>query len=99
MGRPALQEEITRELELYVAHAEAQPAADFPLSIRAVARAIGRSPTSLYRYGLDRRIALARRRQAAQASRNPAAVERLAYYERLATLHEQLKEAETVSDT
>ncbi len=94
MSRQSQQEELTRELHAYLTTAEKQSPEDYPLDSRSVAKVLGVSPTTLYKYHFQEPIREAARRQqenAKQASKKPPLH---SPKERLQKLGEELKLAE-----
>jgi len=72
MPRQSQQEELTVALYAYLATAEKQSPEDYPLDGRSVAKALGVSPTTLYKYRFlepIREAALRQQENAKQASK------------------------------
>lgn len=63
MPRQSQQEELTTALHTYLAIAEKHPPEEYPLDGRSVAKALGVSPTTLYKYQLQEHIRAAANRQ------------------------------------
>lgn len=82
-------------MRAYVALAETAAAGDRPLDVRAVARAVGTSATTLYKYGLEREVHAAAERQRRHADASPARQEKLGYDARLVALRRELEAMET----
>jgi len=94
MSRQSQQAELTIALYAHLATAEKQSPEDYPLDSRSVAKALGVSPTTLYKYRFQEPIREAARRQqesAKQASKKPSLYSPM---ERLRRLDEGLKLAE-----
>jgi hypothetical protein len=83
MPRYSQREELTAALHSYLAIAEVHSPEAYPLDCRSVAKALGVSPTTLYKYQLQEPIRAAEQRQRAQgelpgkSSRHNASIERL----------------------
>ena len=56
MSRPSVRDELKRRLMEHLAIAETYPPEDRPLDVRSVAAVLRISPTTLYKYGLNRQI-------------------------------------------
>jgi hypothetical protein len=67
MARPSIRAVVIDKVSQYVKQAEAAPSNRFPLSVLAVATAIGHDRRVLKKYGLDVIIAKAAKRQAKRA--------------------------------
>jgi predicted RNase H-like nuclease (RuvC/YqgF family) len=94
MPRRSKQEELTTALHAYLATAEKQTPEEYPLDRRSVAKALGVSPTTLYKYQLQEYISAAEQHQRempSQTSKNPRYN---ASKERLQKLEETVKQAE-----
>lgn len=94
MPRQNQQEELTTALHTYLAIAEKRSPEEYPLDGRSVAKALGVSPTTLYKYRLQEQIRSAVHRQrenAKLASRKPAPY---SSKERIQKLGGELKQAE-----
>ena len=63
MSRPSVRDELKRRLMEHLAIAETYPPEDRPLDVRSVAAVLRISPTTLYKYGLNRQINAAEQRQ------------------------------------
>jgi hypothetical protein len=94
MPRQSQQEELTSALRAYLTIAEKRTPEEYPLDVRSVAKALGASPTTVYKYQLQDQIRAAADRQREneqQASRKPSFN---SPRERLHRLGEELKLAE-----
>jgi hypothetical protein len=63
MSRPSVQDKLKRRLTEHLAIAETYPPEERPLDVRSVAAVLRISPTTLYKYGLNRQINAAEQRQ------------------------------------
>lgn len=63
MSRPNVRDELKRRVMEHLAIAEAHPPEECALDIRSVAVVLRISPTTLYKYGLNREINAAEQRQ------------------------------------
>lgn len=63
MPRQSQQEELTMALHIYLAEASEHPPEEYPLDGRSVAKALGVSPTTLYKYRLQEQIRATANRQ------------------------------------
>ena len=63
MSRPSVHDELKRRLMEHLAIAETYPPEERPLDVRSVAAVLRISPTTLYKYGLNRQINAAEQRQ------------------------------------
>jgi hypothetical protein len=63
MSRPSVQDTLKRRLTEHLAIAETYPPEERPLDVRSVAAVLRISPTTLYKYGLNRQINAAEQRQ------------------------------------
>jgi hypothetical protein len=75
MPRQSQQEELTTALRTYLSIAEQHSPEEYPLDGRSVAKALGVSPTTMYKYQLQEHIRAAANRQrenAKLASRKPS---------------------------
>src|SRR5579864_6195535 len=94
MPRQSQQKELTAALRAYLTEAEKHSPEEYPLDGRSVAKALGVSPTTLYKYRLQEPIREAAKHQqenAKQASKKPSFH---SPKERLQKLGEELKLAE-----
>jgi hypothetical protein len=94
MPRHSRQEELTAALSAYLATAEKHTPEDYPLDGRSVAKVLGVSPTTLYKYRFQEPIHEAAKRQqenTKQASKRPSLY---SPKECLQKLSEELKQAE-----
>jgi len=90
MARSKVRDELSRRLREHIAIAEAHPPEECPLTVRSVAAALRVSPTTLYKYGLNREINNAERRQRENRSFSGAVIERRFYTDRIRDLTEEL---------
>jgi hypothetical protein len=63
MPRQSQQEELTTALHVYLVTAEKHTSEEYSLDVRSVAKALGVSPTTVYKYRLDEEIHAAEQRQ------------------------------------
>lgn len=63
MARPSIRDELKRRLAEHLSIAEAHPPEQCALDVRSVAAVLRISPTTLYKYGLNREINAAEQRQ------------------------------------
>lgn len=75
MPRPGVREDLKRRLMDHLAIAESHSPEEYALDIRSVAAALRTSPTTLYKYGLNREINAAEQRQRENAFITGAAIE------------------------
>ena len=75
MSRPSVQDKLKRRLMEHLAIAETYPPEERPLDVRSVAAVLRISPTTLYKYGLNRQINAADQRQRENAFTAGAAIE------------------------
>ena len=75
MSRPSVHDELKRRLMEHLAIAETYPPEDRPLDVRSVAAVLRISPTTLYKYGLNRQVNTAEQRQRENALISGAAIE------------------------
>jgi hypothetical protein len=75
MARPSVRDELTRRLMEHLAIAETHPPEDRPLDVRSVAAVLRISPTTLYKYGLNRQINASEQRQRENSLISGAAIE------------------------
>ncbi len=75
MSRPSVQDKLKRRLTEHLAIAEAYLPEERPLDVRSVAAVLRISPTTLYKYGLNRQINAAEQRQRENAFTAGAAIE------------------------
>lgn len=94
MPRQSQQEELTTALRAYLATAEKQSPEDYPLDGRSVAKVLGVSPTTLYKYRFQEPIRDAARRQQENAKQTPKKASPHSPLERLRKLDEERKLAE-----
>ncbi len=75
MSRSSVREELKRSLMEHLAIAETHPSEECALDVRSVAAVLRISPTTLYKYGLNREINAAEQRQRENAFIAGAAIE------------------------
>jgi repressor LexA len=75
MSRPSIHDELKRRLMEHLAIAETYPPEERPLDVRSVAAVLRISPTTLYKYGLNRQVNAAEQRQRENAFTAGAAIE------------------------
>jgi hypothetical protein len=90
MARSSIREELKRRLREHLALAETHPPEECPLDVRSVATALRISPTTLYKYGLNREINAAEQRQRENMWISGAAIEQQFYTGRIRDLAEEL---------
>jgi hypothetical protein len=91
MARSSIREGIKRKLGEHLAIAETHPPEECPLDVRSIAAVLGVSPTTLYKYGLNREINAAAQRQRENMGGSGAATEQRFYTDRIRDLTEELK--------
>ncbi|GHO77211.1 hypothetical protein KSD_49820 [Ktedonobacter sp. SOSP1-85] len=94
MPRKSQQEELTKALRAYLATAEKQQPEDYPLDGRSVAKVLGVSPTTLYKYQLQELIREAANHQRQNAKQVSKKLSPHSPMERISKLDEELKLAE-----
>ncbi len=94
MPRQSKQEELTAALRVYLSAAEAHSPEEYPLDCRSVARALGVSPTTLYKYQLQEDISAAEQRQRERDEQTSKTPRCTISKERLQRLEETAKQAE-----
>jgi hypothetical protein len=75
MSRPSVHNELKRRLMEHLAIAETYPPEDRPLDVRSVAAILRISPTTLYKYGLNRQINASEQHQRENSLISGAAIE------------------------
>jgi hypothetical protein len=95
MPRQSQQEELTTTLHAYLATAEKHPPEEYPLDVRSVAKALGVSPTTVYKYRLQEHICAAAQRQQENAKQLSNKLSLHSPKERLQKLGEELKLSES----
>ena len=91
MSRSSLREELKRRLRDHLALAETHPPEECRLDVRSVATALRISPTTLYKYGLNREINAAEQRQRENMWLSGAAIEQQFYTDRIRDLTAELQ--------
>ena len=91
MPRQNQQEELTAALHTYLAEASKHSPEDYPLASRSVAKVLGVSPTTLYKYGLNRQINAAEQRQRENGFIAGAAIEQDYFKGEIRKLTEELE--------
>ena len=91
MPRLSIHEELKRRLHDHFAIAETHPPEEYPLDVRSVASALRVSPTTLYKYGLNREINAAEQRQREETGRAGAVTEQQIYKDRIRDLTQELE--------
>lgn len=94
MPRQSQQEELTTALHVYLVTAEKHTPEEYPLDVRSVAKALGVSPTTVYKYRLQEHICAAAQRQQENAKQVSKRPDLHSPKERLQKLGEELKQAE-----
>jgi hypothetical protein len=92
MARSSIREELRRRLSEYLAVAETHQPEECPLDVRSVATALRISPTTLYKYDLNRDINAAERRQRENMWLSGAAIEQQFYTNRIRDLTAELQQ-------
>jgi len=92
MARSSIREELKRRLRDHLALAETHPPEECPLDVRSVATALRISPTTLYKYDLNRDINAAERRQRENMWLSGAAIEQQFYTDRIRDLTAELQQ-------
>ena len=92
MARSSICEELKRRLRDHLAVAETHPPEECPLDVRSVATALRISPTTLYKYGLNREINAAEQRQRENMWLSGAAIEQQFYADRIRDLTAELQQ-------
>src|SRR6266849_198962 len=94
MPRQSQREELTATLHSYLAIAEAHTPEAYPLDCRSVAKALGVSPTTLYKYQFQEHIRAAEQRQREQGKLTGNPPRHNSSRERLHRLEGEVKQAE-----
>jgi len=92
MSRSSLREELKGRLREHLAVAETHSPEECPLDVRSVAVALHVSPTTLYKYGLNREINTAEQRQRENMWLSRAAIEQQFYTDRIRDLTAELQQ-------
>ena len=92
MARSSIREELRRRLSEYLAVAETHPPEECRLDVRSVATALRISPTTLYKYALNREINAAEQRQRENMWLSGAAIEQQFYTDRIRDLTAELQQ-------
>lgn len=92
MARSSIREELKRRLRDHLALAETHPSEECPLDVRSVATALRISPTTLYKYALNRDINAAEQRQRENMWLSGAAIEQQFYTDRIRDLTVELQQ-------
>jgi len=91
MPRLSVREDLQRRLRDHIAIVETHPAEECPLDVRAVAAALGVSPTTLYKYGFNREINAAEQRQRENGAVSGAVIEQRYFSDQVRALTELLE--------
>lgn len=91
MPRLSVREDLQRRLRDRIAIVEAHPAEECPLDVRAVAAALGVSPTTLYKYGFNQEINAAEQRQRENGPVSGAVIEQRYFSDQVSALTELLE--------
>lgn len=97
MARPGIREDLKRRLCAHLAVAEGQSREDTRLDVRSVAAALGVSPTTLYKYGLNSDINAAEQRQRENALLSGAAIEQRYFQDQITRLSAELDKEREIS--
>ena len=92
MARSSIREELKRRLSEYLGGAETHQPEECPLDVRSVATALRISPTTLYKYALNRDINAAEQRQRENMWLSGAAIEQQFYTDRIRDLTAELQQ-------
>jgi AcrR family transcriptional regulator len=92
MPRKSKEEEIRSALQEYLAIAETHTPEEYPLHTRAVASQLKLSPTTIYKYHLDKEIDAAEQRQKENAKLTGKAQEKRDYIVTIQDLRTQLEQ-------
>ena len=91
MPRLSVREDLQRRLRDHIAIIETHPAEECPLDVRAVAAALGVSPTTLYKYGFNREINAAALRQRENGAISGVSIEQRYFSTQVSALTELLE--------
>jgi hypothetical protein len=91
MPRLSIHDELKHRLREHLAIAETHPPQECPLDVRSVASLLRVSPTTLYKYGLNREINAAEQRQREDTGRAGAVTEQQIYKDRIRDLAQELE--------
>jgi len=91
MSRQSVREELKRLLMEHLAVAETHPPEECTLDVRSVAAFLRVSPTTLYKYGLNREVNAAEQRQRENAFIAGAAIEQDYFKGQIRALTEELE--------
>jgi len=91
MCRLSIHDELKHRLREHLALAETHPPQECPLDVRSVASLLRVSPTTLYKYGLNREINAAEQRQREETGRAGAVTEQQIYKDRIRDLTQELE--------
>jgi hypothetical protein len=91
MARPSVRDELKRRLMEHLAIAETYPPEDRPLDVRSVAAVLRISPTTLYKYGLNRQINASEQRQRENSLISGAAIEQGYFKDQIRKLTEEIE--------
>src|SRR5258708_4423339 len=99
MSRPNVRDELKLRLMEHLAIAETYPPEDRPLDVRSVAAVLRISPTTLYKYGLNRQINAAEQRQRETSFIAGAAIEQDYFKGEIRKLSEEIEKERERSKT
>jgi hypothetical protein len=99
MARSSIREELNHRLRDHLALAETHPPEECPLDVRSVATALRISPTTLYKYDLNREINAAEQRQQENMWPSGAAIEQQFYTDQIRDLTAELQQERQRSKT
>ncbi len=91
MSRLSIHDKLKHRLREHLALAETHPPQECPLDVRSVASLLRVSPTTLYKYGLNREINAAEQRQREETGRAGAVTEQQIYKDRIRDLTQELE--------
>lgn len=92
MPRSSVREDLLRRLREHLSVAESHSAEECPLDVRGVAAALGVSPTTLYKYGFNREINAAERRQQDNGHASGRDIERRSFQDQVHGLSQELEQ-------
>jgi DNA anti-recombination protein RmuC len=90
VSRKSVQEHLKRRLLDHLGIAESHTSEEYPLDVRSVAAVLRVSPTTLYKYRLNREIKAAEQRQRRNTSPTAAAIEQDYFRNHIRALTEEL---------
>ena len=94
MPRLNQREQVTTSVRQYLTLAETHSPEEYPLDVRSVSRDLGISPTTLYKYGLNKEINAAEERRRKSGTLSSRDLKRQADTDTIRNLKADLKEQE-----